>query len=271
MRILAAVALVALVQSQSTEPVHASQQLACVFDTAAFRDTVEVWFSLELHRDAGDRKRRETLPYAMAIAGAYQQPARVSFMTWPGTYGEDQENDDDERTPGGFGLDGMIRFVIDREGKVTGQPRVIHDSPQISAALEEAIARARFPEPARDEYPVELLIRSRRNPREGVVSFARIPLPIIRLEEEPRLVQPGPQRYPDNEKQTGTGGRVAVYYVITAKGRMLPGSMYAYEATSVDFARATEEMLLSSFFSPGRSGGCALAVGVQQYVNFVIG
>ena len=61
-----------------------------------------------------------------------------------------------------------------------------------------------------------------------------------------------------------------MYYVITAEGRVLPGSMYVYEATSLDFAQATEEMLMSSFFSPGRSGGCALAVGVQQYINFVI-
>jgi hypothetical protein len=271
MRTRSMVVLIALVGNGISRPGHAIQQSSCVFDTAAFRDTVDIWFSLEVHRGTRASKAREILPYAMALAQEYQQPSRVSFRTWPGTYLKESESQENEDTLGGFGLDGMIRFSVDREGRLAGEPQVIHDSPELVMALQEALARAQFPPgDDRDVARIELLIRSRRKLREGVVSFARIPLPLVRLEEEPRMLRPGPQRYPEEEKIVGRSGRVTVYYVITAAGAVLPGSIYAYEATSLAFAESAEAMLMASRFVPGRSGGCALATGVQQFVNFVV-
>jgi hypothetical protein len=244
------------------------QQSACAFDTAGFRQAVDVWFSLELPRGSSEEKIRETLPYAMAIAQVYRQPVRVSFRTWPGTVGKESESSNLRNTPGGMGMDGIVRFAVDEGGKLRGEPEVIHDSPEIAVALRQALVLAEFPPASRSL--VELLVRSRRDLREGVVSFARLTISAIRLEEEPRMVEPGKQLYPAEEKQVGRSGRVAVYYVINASGRVEPGTIYVYETTSEAFAESAEAMLMTSRFLPGRSGGCALATGVQQYINFVV-
>jgi hypothetical protein len=233
--------------------------------------------AFEPPREAKRSEIAELTPYGIAIAQRYRQPAQVSFRTWPGTYGRESETRP-ELNYGGFGMDGILRFVVGSDGHLAEDPMVYHDSPEIMRAIRRAVMEADSagifisPEPNRNrrERRYTFRISGREESREGAVAFTRLPLTALRLEVEPTMVRAGTQQYPEDEKRSGHSGKVRVYYVIDRLGRVIPNSIVALELSSLGFAHSTEAMLLGSTFTPGKIGGCPVATGVYQTVNFVI-
>jgi hypothetical protein len=250
---------------------------SCRFDSAAFRDPLVVWLAFEPPREAKRSEIEELTPYGIAIAQRYRQPTQISFRTWPGTYGRESETRP-ELNYGGFGMDGILRLVIGSGGHLAGEPHVYHDSPEIMRAIRQAVVDADSAgvfgaadaNRNRRERKYTFRISGREQPREGAVAFARLPITALRLEEEPTMLRPGAQRYPEEEKRDGRSGKVRVYYVIDRLGKVIPNSIVALELSSPGFAQSAETMLLGSTFTPGMIGGCPVATGVYQTVNFEI-
>lgn len=70
--------------------------------------------------------------------------------------------------------------------------------------------------------------------------------------------------YPSSMRESGMTGRVVVQFVVSANGRVEPGSIKVLESTNSAFAAAVREVLPRHRFSPAKIGGTAVRQIVQQ-------
>jgi TonB family protein len=90
------------------------------------------------------------------------------------------------------------------------------------------------------------------------------------VDDPPRMIAPGPQRFPPEQRRIGQGGSVTVTYVIDTQGRAIVASIRSVHASDRAFIPPTVQMLEESRFSPAVHGGRVIAVCVRQTVNFTL-
>jgi len=81
-------------------------------------------------------------------------------------------------------------------------------------------------------------------------------------------VTAGPMRYPEVLKAAGISGRVVVQFVVDTTGHVDPSSFKLISTPHPAFANSAKELVTKSVFRPGRMRGQAVAVLVQQSINF---
>ncbi|MGI8617656.1 MAG: energy transducer TonB [Gemmatimonadaceae bacterium] len=85
----------------------------------------------------------------------------------------------------------------------------------------------------------------------------------VEKEASPSGGNPQPE-YPSSMRESGMTGRVVVQFVVSANGRVEPGSIKILESTNSAFAAAVREVLPRHRFSPAKIGGTAVRQIVQQ-------
>jgi TonB family protein len=252
-----------------------AQTASCTFDSAAHRESTDLWFALEPVPGSPPLEWQELVRYAIPISQRYLQASSISFRTWPRTTGgtEDAVGRAFDR---GIDPTGFSRFEVSAEGRLVGEPRTWSDSPEVASGILQAIRQA---DSAGDFERVmgqnvgrviSFAISMRTEPRDGAVVFGKVRVPVIILEEAPRMKRAGSQRYPREEMSKGRGGRVDVYYVIDEAGWVVEESIVVLRATSDAFAESAKDMLRRSTFVPARVGGCPMANGVYQTINYTM-
>jgi protein TonB len=88
------------------------------------------------------------------------------------------------------------------------------------------------------------------------------------VDDPPALVSAGPNRYPEVLRAAGIAGRVVVKFVIDTTGHPEPNTIQIVSTPHPGFANAAKEMVSKSVFRPGKVRGQAVAVLVQQAINF---
>ncbi|HEU4569705.1 MAG TPA: energy transducer TonB [Gemmatimonadales bacterium] len=88
------------------------------------------------------------------------------------------------------------------------------------------------------------------------------------VDDPPTLISAGPQRYPEMLKAAGIAGRVVVQFVVDTTGHPDPASIKIISTPHQAFGPATRELVSKSLFRPGKVRGQAVAVLVQQAINF---
>jgi protein TonB len=90
----------------------------------------------------------------------------------------------------------------------------------------------------------------------------------VDVDEPPALVRPGQADYPPALEAAGVSGSVRVRFVVDSTGWVRDGSVEVLSATHPVFADAARRAVAGSRFRPGRHGGRAVAVLVEQVVSF---
>jgi protein TonB len=88
------------------------------------------------------------------------------------------------------------------------------------------------------------------------------------VDDPPVIISPGPMRYPEVLKAAGIAGRVMVKFVIDSTGHPEPSTIQIVSTPHPGFAAAAKELVSKSVFHPGKVHGQAVAVLVQQAINF---
>lgn len=88
------------------------------------------------------------------------------------------------------------------------------------------------------------------------------------VDDPPVLVSAGPMRYPDVLRAAGISGRVTVKFVIDTTGHPDANSIQIVSTPHPGFSNAAKELVAKSVFRPGKVHGQAVAVLVQQNINF---
>ena len=74
--------------------------------------------------------------------------------------------------------------------------------------------------------------------------------------------------YPEVLKAAGIAGKVVVQFVVDTTGHVDPNSFKLISAPHPAFANSAKELVTKSVFRPGKMRGQAVAVLVQQSINF---
>lgn len=85
-------------------------------------------------------------------------------------------------------------------------------------------------------------------------------------DEPPTMISAGPQRVPPGME--GVPAQVVFQFIVDTLGRAEPGSVKVISSTNKIFEAPAKETILKSVFKPGRNGGRAVRVLVQQRVTF---
>ena len=88
------------------------------------------------------------------------------------------------------------------------------------------------------------------------------------VDDIPTIVTSGPMRYPEVLKAAGIAGKVVVQFVVDTTGHVDPNSFKLISAPHPAFANSAKELVTKSVFRPGKMRGQAVAVLVQQSINF---
>ena len=85
-------------------------------------------------------------------------------------------------------------------------------------------------------------------------------------DEPPTMISAGPQRVPPGME--GVPAQVVFQFIVDTLGRAEPASVKVISSTNKIFEAPAKETILKSVFKPGRNGGRAVRVLVQQRVTF---
>ena len=88
------------------------------------------------------------------------------------------------------------------------------------------------------------------------------------VDDPPTIMTPGPMRYPEVLRAAGIAGRVMVKFVIDSTGHPEPNTIQIVSTPHPGFSAAAKELVSKSVFHPGKVRGQAVAVLVQQSINF---
>lgn len=88
------------------------------------------------------------------------------------------------------------------------------------------------------------------------------------VDDPPTIMTPGPMRYPEVLRAAGIAGRVLVKFVIDSTGRPDPNTIQIVSTPHPGFSAAAKDLVAKSVFHPGKVRGQAVAVLVQQAINF---
>ena len=87
-------------------------------------------------------------------------------------------------------------------------------------------------------------------------------------EAEPKLLQPGRQRYPSKFYTRGIGGRVEFEFVVQADGSVDPCTIRALSYTNEGFVLPGSEMIAASQFAVPMRNGVPTPVLMRQALNW---
>ncbi len=92
----------------------------------------------------------------------------------------------------------------------------------------------------------------------------------VEVDDPPRMISSGPQRFPPAMQAAGIQGRVVLEFVVDTSGHAEPNSFKVLSSSHKAFEEPAKEMILKSVFKPGRVRGQAVRTRVQQIINFSI-
>ena len=92
----------------------------------------------------------------------------------------------------------------------------------------------------------------------------------VEVDEPPRMLKPGPHRYPAEARERGRGGHVTVTYVVDRDGGAVSPSIKIVVASDQVFVPAAIELIRLSRFSPAVHGGQTTAVCVRQTIHWTV-
>ena len=82
------------------------------------------------------------------------------------------------------------------------------------------------------------------------------------------MTRSSPPRYPDALKSVGVEGVVAMRFIVSAEGRVEPGSIDVISTPHKLFADAVRTALLNTRYRPAEAGGHAVRQLVEQTFHF---
>ena len=88
------------------------------------------------------------------------------------------------------------------------------------------------------------------------------------MDELPRLLASPPLQYPDSLRGVGIEGVVVLEFVIDTTGHVEPSSITVIESPHPAFIGIATDAVLVSVYSPGRTGGVPVPVGVRESLYF---
>jgi TonB family protein len=100
----------------------------------------------------------------------------------------------------------------------------------------------------------------------GPVDVGSVVVTSAEADEPPRMITPGPQRTPSGFE--GVPGKVVIQFIVDTLGRAEPASVKVTSSTNKLFEDPAKEVITKAVFKPGRNGGHAVRVLVQQPVVF---
>jgi periplasmic protein TonB len=92
---------------------------------------------------------------------------------------------------------------------------------------------------------------------------------VTEVDQLPELLGGLSPAYPEALRRTGMNGAVVLEYVVSASGRVEPGSVRVVRSTHPAFSAAAADALLNARFKPAHRSGQAVPVLVQQTIRFV--
>ena len=252
---------------------------ACVFDTAAHRDTSAVALYLRVHADGDtgtDPMANDAL--AAALRPRWRPPETIGRMFYPYTAGRPDRGTDSHR-------DGMIRNPVAPSGEfsftlgVGGHLRelAVRNTSGDSATDASFIAALEEAEKDGDTAPfgqvagavgTTLVAGLFQDTARGGAILIRIHVPRIAI-ESPASVKSEGLQLPSGHQRVGKNGFAAMRFVIDEAGNVEPASIHAVESSDQLFADRARATLLRAKFNPARAGGCPVKMLVQQDMVFV--
>lgn len=88
------------------------------------------------------------------------------------------------------------------------------------------------------------------------------------VDEIPTVASTRPPRYPEVLRAAGINGRVLMQFVVDTTGHVEESTLKIISTPHPGFNNAAKEAVLGTVFHPGKMHGSAVAVLVQQAVNF---
>jgi TonB family protein len=97
-------------------------------------------------------------------------------------------------------------------------------------------------------------------------------LPVRPVEVRPALIDSSckPPAHPDILRKAGIEGRVLLAFVVDTNGTVDSTTVSVISTSHVLFERPARTAIVTCRFRPGRSGGHAVRMHMQQPINFVL-
>ncbi len=100
----------------------------------------------------------------------------------------------------------------------------------------------------------------------GPVDVGSVVVSSAEADDPPHMITPGPLRTPSGFE--GVPGRVMLSFIVDTLGRAETNSVKVQSSTNKVFEEPAKDVILKANFKPGRNGGHAVRVLVQQPVVF---
>lgn len=260
---------------------QAKEPRACVFDTAAHRDTAAVILYLRVRAegDTGtDLIANESL--ALTLRSRWRPPETIGRLFYPYTVGHPDRWSDWHRTGPALELGppaGAFSFRV----SVDGHMRAIAVQSTSGDSATDASMVAALGDAEREGDAASfthaaaglgatLLAELYQDGTRGGAPLVRVHVSRITV-DSPAVFKSADVHTTAAIRKRGTSGFATMRYVVNEAGRVEPSSLHAIESTSGIFADAAREALLGAKFKPARTGGCPVKMLVQQRVVYFEG
>lgn len=254
---------------------QAAGQHACVFDTAARRDTVAHVLSVIVLRGS-DTAADYGISHAVGtmIREHFDPPSSIGALFYPYVIGPL-----DKATFRPSSLEsstyGSIGFSIRRDGTLGGI-RILATTGD--SATDQELVRALhlssdsgegvyLTGPLRDsDDQFRVLITSRGG--SGAEPLVRLRVPTIHAEAGAAIQSAKVPNYPPNALRARIPADVELVFIIDETGRAVPNSIRLVSAPYQEFAESAIAAILAERFRPAKAGGCPVKMLVHQHVRY---
>ncbi len=251
------------------------QQRACVFDTAAHRDTVAHVLSVIVLR-GGDTVPDHRLSHAVGtmLREHFRAPPSIGALFYPYVIGPL-----DKATPLPSTLEsstyGSFGFSIHRDGTLgeirllatTGDSatdvEIIRDLQAASDSGEGAYLNGTLRD---SDDQLRLLVTSGGGG--GAEPLIRLRVPTIHAEAWATIRRAKAVKYPPDALRARIPGVVELAFIIDETGHAVPNSIRLLFAPYQEFAESATEAILAERFGAARAGGCPVKMRVLQQVRY---
>lgn len=268
-------AVLGLMSPMAIQAQKATPRPACVFDTAAHRDTVAHVLSVVVLR--GD----DTMPHARLshaigtmIREHFRAPESIGALFYPNVIGPLAKTRQlaatlESSTYGSFG------FSVGRDGTLNDIRRLATTGDS-ATDLEIIRALGAASDSGEGAYLVGALRDSDDGYRVLIVSRAstdaeplvRLLVPTIHADRWPSIQKTKAPVFPASALRAAISAVVEVEFIIDETGHVLANSIRLVSAPYLEFAESAEAAILAEQFRPAEVGGCSVKMRVRQHVRY---
>jgi hypothetical protein len=259
---------------------------ACVFDTAAHRDTTVEIISLRASHQ-GDASDDSVMSDAIAsmIRQRFQPPPSIGTLFYPftGPPKNPKRPPTQDTRKSAFAdrprVFGTLELVIEPDGTFstlkwldpTGE---FATDAALLAALNEtggtSDARILATLAGQQHRPIHVQLVA-QDSTDAIAPLVRLRIPEVEIDTPSAMRQPGKVDYPISERADRIEAMVDLQYIVDESGHTLPGSVRLMSAPDQDFAKSAIHAIMTSTFTPARTAGCPVKQLVAQRVFYTIG